>query len=425
MTRDELSAVFGKTPREVVDWLRSKELATSWSYRDIYGEAHRRTFTVAKVMKLDLLADIHASLTDALEDGVGFDEWKKRLRPTLAAKGWYGRTEVVNPETGEVKTITVGSRRLRTIYETNIRSAYNHGRRLHQLSSPSMEYWMYVSALLPTTRPTHRAMHGRVYPRSHPFWEANYPPNGYNCRCKVRAYSKEMIRRRDLRVTEDDDYETIADPGFTHPPSEGLANVWDRKILDAPSDIRKLAKIEKDLSDLYDGAFDRDERLRQILLDHKPDFVYAPTIEPPISYRIRQKAIFYKQSTTIDQIRHEAGHHLDNLAGFPSAGLYNYALLDRSRWTKSESIADDLARYSDDVYFQDLFYLTSGGAVGEQTRRDTYANKFRIHAEIFANFFLYHIADDTEKLGLIERYFPSTWPRFLQLIDRIKANEEL
>jgi hypothetical protein len=268
-------------------------------------------------------------------------------------------------------------------------------------------------------------MHGRVYPRSHPFWEADYPPNGYNCKCKVRAYSKEMIRRRGLTVIEDDDYETIADPGFAHPPSEGPAKVWENKILDAPSDIRELAKIEKDLSDLYDGAFDRDERLRQILLDHKPDFVYDDEIFGDVAYSISQAAIKYKSMASVDQVRHEAGHHLDNLAGFPSAGLYNYALLDRSRWAKSESITDDLSRYGNDVYFQDLFFLTSGGQVGARTRRDAYAKKFTIHAEIFANFFLYYITNDEEKLKLIERYFPATWPRFIQLVERIKADEEL
>jgi SPP1 gp7 family putative phage head morphogenesis protein len=34
-------------------------------------------------------------------------------------------------------------------------------------------------------RDTHRAMHGITLPLKHPFWNTNYPPNGYRCRCDV------------------------------------------------------------------------------------------------------------------------------------------------------------------------------------------------------------------------------------------------
>lgn len=34
-------------------------------------------------------------------------------------------------------------------------------------------------------RPAHRALEGVTLPPSDPFWDANYPPNGWNCRCTV------------------------------------------------------------------------------------------------------------------------------------------------------------------------------------------------------------------------------------------------
>lgn len=37
-------------------------------------------------------------------------------------------------------------------------------------------------------------MHGLILPKSHGFWASNYPPNGFNCRCKVQALSLDEAR---------------------------------------------------------------------------------------------------------------------------------------------------------------------------------------------------------------------------------------
>jgi len=424
MTRSELSAVFSMPPSEAIAWLRSKDLQISFDYREVWGEAHLRTFTVAKVMKLDLLKDLHDSLTRALEQGIPFKEWHENIRPTLAAKGWYGRREIVNPETGEVKTITIGARRLNTIYETNLRSAYNHGRWVHQRRSPTMEYWRYTSALLPTTRPSHRAMHGRIYPRDHPFWAANYPPNGYNCKCKVRAYSKKMLERRGWQIS--DDYEPIADPGFAHPPGNPLSSVWEGKILHLPHPIAEPAKIEKKLSDLYDGAFDHDPRIRDILLRHKPLFLYEADDRKraPVSYRPKSKTIIYRGDADLSAIRHEAGHLLDHLTGWSSRRLLRYLRRDALRW--DVAALNPILDKHRDPQLHDLFYLTSGGKAGIPTRDETDLHKEAlIHLEAFANFFQYHISGNEEALEILRRFFPESLERFERLLDEIKQDKRL
>lgn len=54
------------------------------------------------------------------------------------------------------------------------------------------------------TRPSHAALHGKVFRYDHPFWQSHYPPNGFNCRCRVRALSKRRLDELGLRVTEED-----------------------------------------------------------------------------------------------------------------------------------------------------------------------------------------------------------------------------
>jgi SPP1 gp7 family putative phage head morphogenesis protein len=423
MKRSELSAIFSMPPDEAVAWLRKKKLRLSWDYTEVWGEAHRRTFTVAKIMKLDLLGDIHRSLTEALEQGKPFREWQEELRPTLAAKGWYGKTEVINPETGEVKTITVGAHRLRTIYESNMRSAYNYGRYLHQSRSKTLTYWMYVSALLPTTRPSHRAMHGSVYPREHPFWTAHYPPNGYNCKCKVRAYSKSMIERRGLRVKED--YEPFADPGFSHPPAGGLDRVWERKILDAPKKIRPLAKMQREMVELYEKSFEADEEIRKTMLANRPEIIPALRKEAGYRYDSRSRRhIIYVPAHGVDlaTMRHESGHAADHMMGIASRRLSDLLQSDvEAMKSHRPSIKQALIEhFDDDVAMHDLFYLSTDKWVGYPTREDDYFSKEKKHLEAFANFFEIYLSADKKRIKMVDRWFPDSWRAFLSMLEALR-----
>lgn len=187
---------FGFTPKEVIEYLRNKGYKLTFNYDDIIKEAHHRAFTVAKVTKLNLLEDIHTSLLEAMQSGKGFKEFKKNIVPTLKEKGWWGEVESINQETGEVKNIYVGSRRLKNIFKTNMRVAYNVGRYRQQKELPLSVYWRYSAIMDGQTRPTHSQKHGIVLHKDDIWWSTNYPPNDWGCRCKVRAYSKRQIEKR-------------------------------------------------------------------------------------------------------------------------------------------------------------------------------------------------------------------------------------
>lgn len=187
----DLSALFGLAPEKAIEYSRAKGYAITWSWKDLWQEAQARSFTVAKVMRNDILQDIRGALDDALKNGTTLREFEKTLTPVLQAKGWWGKTEHTDTLTGEVTTAQLGSpRRLKTIYQTNMQTAYMAGRYKSQVASAdSHPYWQYVAVLDSRTRPAHRAMHGRVFKYDDGLWGAMYPPNGFNCRCRVSAMS--------------------------------------------------------------------------------------------------------------------------------------------------------------------------------------------------------------------------------------------
>lgn len=214
---------FGLPPKEAIEYLREKKgYKLTFDYDEMMHEAHHRTFTVAKVMRQDLLADIHASLIQAQKDGIGFRQWKKDIRPTLQKYGWWGETEVFNEETGEIKKIYVGSRRLRTIFETNARVAYNVGRYKHMRALEDEVWWIYKSALLPSSRDEHKAKHNMAKHRDDPWWLTNYPPNAWHCLCKVIAVTKAALDKMGIKPSKIT--ETIASKDWAYDVGSGALN---------------------------------------------------------------------------------------------------------------------------------------------------------------------------------------------------------
>lgn len=227
-------ATFGLEPDKALEYFQNKGLNLTYNYEEMMHEAHHKAFTVAKVTRLDILEDINESLYNAMKSGATFDEWKKELKPTLAKKGWYGTKEITNPKTGETKTIRIGSRRLRTIYNTNMRVAYSVGRYKQMMGYKKAVYWRYTSALLENTRTSHASKHGMIKHRDDPWWSINYPPNDWNCKCSVSAYTKSELN--DKGWSED-----------TSPHESIASSDWAYDV-GAGSKVAKLSKVDLDKS---------------------------------------------------------------------------------------------------------------------------------------------------------------------------------
>ncbi len=204
MPTPDLSYALGLEPVEAVRYFRSKGIAVTENWHDLWQEAHARAFTVAGVAKLDLLQDIRGAVDAAIREGRTERWFLNELTPVLKQKGWWGKKEAADPDTGEVRYVRQGSpARLKLIYRQNTQSAYMAGRFKQQLeNADSAPYWRYIAVLDQKTRPAHAALNGKVFRHDDPFWGAMYPPNGWNCRCRVAAYSESRLKRRGLEVSD-------------------------------------------------------------------------------------------------------------------------------------------------------------------------------------------------------------------------------
>jgi len=208
-------------PEQAIKYLKAKGYKFSWDWHEIWQDAHTRSFTVAKVMREDILSDIREIVKKSLDEGLTLQQFKKELEPKLKNKGWWGaisgthyevraelikrkliKDEPVIPQGDEHISIQLGSPwRLKTIYRTNVQTSYMAGRYKEQIDNvENRPYFQYVAVMDRRTRPSHAMLNGRVFRYDDEFWNSFYPPNGWGCRCRVRALSNENLSDRKLEV---------------------------------------------------------------------------------------------------------------------------------------------------------------------------------------------------------------------------------
>ena len=204
-------------PKEALAYLKGKKLRPGFSYLDVWQQEHAVNFTVAKAMQLDVLKDIKTAVEQAIEGGETLESFSKKLTPILQEKGWWGKKQMRDPLTGNMVNAQLGSdRRLKTIYDTNTRSAYQYQRWEHTQASSLHPYLMYRVGPSVNHRKEHLAWDGLILPKDDPWWDAHFPPNGWGCKCWTQALTKE--RKEELEKTGLKHPPTIdGSPGYTTP----------------------------------------------------------------------------------------------------------------------------------------------------------------------------------------------------------------
>ena len=204
---------------EAIAHFQAKGHHFGFDWRDTDAAEHLKSFTVAKAMEEDILQHIRGAVDAAMAKGETFRQFRGRLEPLLKSKGWWGRQSMLDPLTGKMRTVQLGSpRRLRIIFDTNLRMSYARGRweRIERVAA-ERPWLRYVSVLDERTRPDHAAWHGTVLRWDDPWWQTHYPPNGWRCRCLVQQLS-------------DDDLKSFGfDPSSGPPPGSTEMRPWTNK----------------------------------------------------------------------------------------------------------------------------------------------------------------------------------------------------
>jgi uncharacterized protein with gpF-like domain len=211
----------GPVPQEAIKFFVEKEIKPAFSYRDVWREEHRLAFTLAKVMEIDVLETVRASIERALRSGQTFETWAKEIGPSLDASGWaaYGSAEQ-KPS------------RLAKIFDTNMRVARAAGQwdRIDR-TKKALPYLRYILGPRKKHREEHVAWANQpvVLRADDPWWDEHMPPNGYGCGCGVIQLTARQAEALGVSDSPDVEYSDWTNPatGETEQVPNGVDPGWN------------------------------------------------------------------------------------------------------------------------------------------------------------------------------------------------------
>jgi SPP1 gp7 family putative phage head morphogenesis protein len=178
---------FGVQFSEAIAFLKGKLPEASGRWNDLAGPVHAKVFTVAGATSAAMAGELQASLVKALEEGMTISQFRKDFDQVVQRHGW-----TYNGKRGWRSAL---------IFNANMRSATMAGRWAQiQQNKANRPYLGYRTAGDARVRPLHRLWDGILRHVDDPFWATHYPPNGWGCRCTVRAYALWEIQEKGLYV---------------------------------------------------------------------------------------------------------------------------------------------------------------------------------------------------------------------------------
>lgn len=217
---------------------------------------HDRAFVIAGATDIAMLEEFQAAVIGAAETR-DLKAFGKEFDRIVEKYGWSYN----------------GGRdwRIRTIFNTNIRTSYMAGR-LRQMRDPDvvrlMPWWEYIHAdtRVPLNpRPEHVAWNGLVLAWDDPWWNTHFPPNDWLCSCGVRSLSDEQLKRKGK--TGPDQAPPMNLKPYTHDASgetvmlpEGIGYGWNHM----PGDLWERGLVPSALLDEAGGVISAGRHLAQV-----------------------------------------------------------------------------------------------------------------------------------------------------------------
>lgn len=183
---EEQQLVLIPDPERIKQILLKKPLIPKREFERLSDNMKRRAFTIAGQESAELQSAVRQAIVKAVDQKLSLKEIASLARQTFRE---YGIAEQSNYHAA-------------TVFRTNLASAYADAQwYVIQDQKEDIAFLEYVSEEDPRVRPTHRKMHGVKRAPDDPVWQRWYPPNGYNCRCKIRIITKDEAQRRNIQPT--------------------------------------------------------------------------------------------------------------------------------------------------------------------------------------------------------------------------------
>lgn len=216
---------------EAIRWARERNIVLPDEFYSMDMVQRANAGTVSRLASLDQIRQVLSAVTDTLESGATFEDFQMRIKKD---------------------GIEFSNGHLDNVFRTNLSIAYSHGRWAQQQSTKDRLPYLKYSAIPDSrVRPRHLALNNVIRHIDDPFWDRNYPPLGFRCRCGCTAISEKAALRQG--ITPDDQLPQDAqDKDWTFHPknySTYLQNVIDEQIAKADSitESQMLRNIQQEL----------------------------------------------------------------------------------------------------------------------------------------------------------------------------------
>lgn len=296
-----LPIAFKLPPVEAIKYLKAKgnNITLTNSSAELTSNAHHKAFTIAGVMKADVLQKVLTELLKAQAKGTPLSDFKSSVASVLNKSGWEG----LEPH------------RLTTIFNTNMQIAFAKGQYDKQVETAQFSkriYWKYVQVQKNSKRKGHARFHNKVFHYQDAIWQRIYPPCDFNCKCRVIPLTLAEVKQQGLKIEKGNnfrDYINENPSAFSISPIQDYNPDFKKYMPELRKKIEELLKKKNAivLNDEYNKLFE------------KP--TYTITNSPDeISYieSSALKQIFSNQNITI--------HDLANMTGAPDGSQFNFSL---------------------------------------------------------------------------------------------------
>lgn len=107
------------------------------------------------------------------------------------------------PQDAVANAMKETQRQVRAAFDTNLRTAYGHGRYVRGQESLGLTLMTFYTRRDARVRPSHQRLHGLTMPRDEAFWDNHTAPLGFGCRCITTCISPGQAAQQGLVVRAD------------------------------------------------------------------------------------------------------------------------------------------------------------------------------------------------------------------------------